>query len=65
MQGEADRLRLGDVRLGAPQHGGVDAALPRAGGHPRAGLGAALRRLEHRLHHLRAISGTATSSQTT
>ena len=58
MQGEADRLRLCDVRLGAPLDGGVDAALPRARGHPRAGLGAALRRLEHRLHRIRALPGT-------
>ena len=63
MQGEVDRLRFGDVRLGAPLDGGVDAPLPRAGGHTGAGLGAALRRLEHRLHHLRAIPGTATSMQ--
>ena len=40
--GQADRLWLGHVRLGAPLDGGVDAALPPARGDPGAGLEPAL-----------------------
>ena len=40
--GQAHRLRLGDLRLGAPQLRGEHAALPAPGGDPGAGLGPAL-----------------------
>ena len=61
---QADRLRVGNLRLGAPQQRGVNPALPAPGGDPGAGLEPALRRVEHRLHSLRAVPGKLHTQRT-
>ena len=56
-QGQAHRLRVGDLWLGAPQLRGQHPTLPTPGGDTRARMGPALRRLEHRMHPLWTLSG--------
>lgn len=54
---KSDRLRLGHIRLGASFDDCVDETLQSARSHTRVGLVAAVRRVERRLHPVRALLG--------